>query len=145
MTRQAIGGLITLYQRYISPYKGFRCAYGIYYGGSSCSAVVKRIVLSEGLFGGWSSIVNQFRRCRCAYNAMLAEQSAGNPGKAGAAPDDDEPDDRQADKEKKKRSRPGICPESLAAVCIAPDPSDCGIGSACGGVADGLGSVCSCF
>jgi Putative membrane protein insertion efficiency factor len=40
---------ITGYQRYLSPYKGFRCAHRVLHQGESCSQYVKREVQAEGL------------------------------------------------------------------------------------------------
>jgi len=33
--------LISLYQRYVSPYKGFRCAHRVLHGGDSCSEYIQ--------------------------------------------------------------------------------------------------------
>lgn len=141
--RYIVSALITAYQRFVSPYKGFRCAYGVYHGGRSCSAIVKRIVLAEGLVGGWSAILDQFRQCRCAYK-LLSETSGADPNKPEEAEEGENEEDG-----KKKGKRTGLCPEAMAATCCVPDPSDCTIGSvaqgACGGVADAVGGVCSCF
>ena len=38
---------IVFYQKFISPYKGFRCAYGAYYGHSSCSCEIMNIIENE--------------------------------------------------------------------------------------------------
>ena len=59
--------LIHFYQKYISPYKGFRCAHGAYYGGDSCSGAVSKIIRRKGLINGFTAIKNQFRRCSHAY------------------------------------------------------------------------------
>ncbi len=141
---QLIGGLITLYQRFISPYKGFRCAYGVYYGKGTCSGIVKQIVLTQGLFRGWSAIVSQFRACRCAYH-QLAQQADDD---AGERP---EQEDEEAPEDEKEKKREGLCPGVLGGACLLPDPSDCalggaaeGAGSACGGVVDAITGVCSC-
>jgi putative component of membrane protein insertase Oxa1/YidC/SpoIIIJ protein YidD len=59
--------LIQFYQKHISPYKGFRCAHGDYYGGDSCSGAVSKIIRRKGLINGFAAIKNQFRRCSHAY------------------------------------------------------------------------------
>lgn len=35
---------ITLYQRWLSPHKGFRCAHAALYGGLFCSGAIARII-----------------------------------------------------------------------------------------------------
>ncbi len=61
---------ITFYQRFISPYKGCRCAYGYYHPSLSCSGQVKHILAEHGVIAGWSLIWLQFRQCRAAYEAL---------------------------------------------------------------------------
>lgn len=62
---------IRLYQRYLSPYKGFRCACAALHGGESCSAAVSRIIRTQGLRTGQADIAAQFRQCRAAHDAIL--------------------------------------------------------------------------
>lgn len=62
--------VIRLYQRRLSPRKGFRCAHAALHGGESCSAAVARIVREEGVFGGRSHIAARFGECRAAHNAI---------------------------------------------------------------------------
>ena len=47
-TRTAIGA----YQRYLSPYKGFCCAYRAHTGRASCSALGARVIRRHGLLAG---------------------------------------------------------------------------------------------
>lgn len=62
--------LITFYQQYLSPLKGYRCAYASLHGGHSCSAVVKNIVADKGVFAGYVDIRHQFEQCTLAYNEI---------------------------------------------------------------------------
>lgn len=66
--------LISLYQKYISPYKGFRCAYGCYHQTKSCSAIIKNIIAEHGLLAGWPLIKQQFNNCHLAYQALETER-----------------------------------------------------------------------
>lgn len=66
--------LITLYQKYLSPYKGFRCAYACYHHSLSCSARVKNIIAEHGLLAGWPLIKQQFKDCHLAYQALETER-----------------------------------------------------------------------
>jgi putative component of membrane protein insertase Oxa1/YidC/SpoIIIJ protein YidD len=58
----AIGG-IGLYQRYISPYKGYACAYRVYYGGLSCSEYGRQVIADEGLVAGAVLLWQRFDEC----------------------------------------------------------------------------------
>ncbi|QTL37564.1 membrane protein insertion efficiency factor YidD [Pseudoalteromonas viridis] len=66
--------LIRFYQRFISPYKGFRCAHAVVHGGESCSHAVLAIVKADGLWGGYRKIRARMRACKQAY--LMLEQSA---------------------------------------------------------------------
>ncbi len=59
---------IRIYQNYISPYKGFRCAHGLLFGGDSCSSAVCKIIRRRGFFAGYPHIKQQFARCQNAYS-----------------------------------------------------------------------------
>jgi len=62
--------LITLYQVYLSPYKGYRCAYGVLYNQGSCSERVKFIIRDDGVIHGWRKITDQFHDCSDAYDKI---------------------------------------------------------------------------
>ncbi|WP_455203703.1 membrane protein insertion efficiency factor YidD [Kaarinaea lacus] len=66
---------IALYQRFISPYKGFRCAHAAYYSGPSCSSAIKTIIAEYGLLQSKPQIQARFAQCRHAYTLILAEQN----------------------------------------------------------------------
>jgi putative component of membrane protein insertase Oxa1/YidC/SpoIIIJ protein YidD len=57
---------IRLYQRRISPHKGFRCAYSHTHGGPGCSGAVLSILEDKGLFSGWGLIKERFISCESA-------------------------------------------------------------------------------
>ena len=71
--------LISLYQKYISPYKGFRCAYGCYHKTSSCSAIIKNIIAEQGLLAGWPLIKQQFKQCQTAYSLLINDDEQPPP------------------------------------------------------------------
>ncbi len=126
---------ISLYQRFLSPVKGFRCAANVFYGTGSCSARVKDIILTDGVFGGRTRIRDQFRRCRLAAETLQLFVAA--PAPAGEEADDGSVET----KKKKKRNR--VC-DGLEAIWCVPDASDCSASSACSGAGDFIGGVCSC-
>lgn len=66
MADNAIG----VYQRYISPYKGFCCAYRAHTGKRSCSAYGRAVVQKLGLLALLAALPKQFERCRVAYRSM---------------------------------------------------------------------------
>ncbi|MBB5233497.1 membrane protein insertion efficiency factor YidD [Deinococcus budaensis] len=72
---------IRLYQRHISPRKGFSCAHAALHGGESCSAAVARIVREDGLRKGRARIAARFGACRRAHNVL----HAGSPLAFGTA------------------------------------------------------------
>ncbi|HXD06418.1 MAG TPA: membrane protein insertion efficiency factor YidD [Burkholderiaceae bacterium] len=55
------------YQRYVSPYKGFRCAYRCHTGRASCSALGYRAVRRHGVLGGLALIRERTYRCGVAH------------------------------------------------------------------------------
>ncbi len=74
---------IGAYQRYVSPHKGYRCAWGVHTGKSTCSTWGRRVMGRFGVVVGWALLLRQFRRCQCAAAALHAQaesaQSAGAP------------------------------------------------------------------
>lgn len=66
--------LITLYQKYLSPHKGFNCAYACYHHSLSCSAMVKNIIAEHGVIAGWPLIKQQFVNCHLAYQYLETER-----------------------------------------------------------------------
>lgn len=58
---------IRLYQRYISPRKGFGCAYRINLGGASCSNYAIRALRRHGVRVGFIATLRRFARCAQAY------------------------------------------------------------------------------
>ncbi len=59
--------LIRFYQRCISPYKGFCCAYGAYTGHASCSVLGYRAVSRYGLWQGAGILEKRMAKCGVAY------------------------------------------------------------------------------
>ena len=61
--RHALLIAIRAYQRYISPHKGFCCAYREHTGGPSCSALGYRAVRRYGVFTGLALVRQRTYRC----------------------------------------------------------------------------------
>jgi len=84
MLRYVAAGSIGVYQQYVSPYKGFRCAHHALTGKDSCSQFAKRLVLRHGVIALWRAMPGQFKRCRQAYLAVLAMASGVDSAPDGA-------------------------------------------------------------
>lgn len=67
---QAAVAAIGVYQRYVSPYKGYCCAWRVHTGGPSCSAWGRRVMGRFGVVVGWALLMRQFRRCQAAAAAL---------------------------------------------------------------------------
>ncbi|MEI6442247.1 MAG: membrane protein insertion efficiency factor YidD [Nostocales cyanobacterium ELA583] len=72
-SRQISVTAITGYQRYISPHKGFKCAYHVLHGGESCSQYVKREIAEHGLKIAFFKTTQRFQACKQA-NQILHSQ-----------------------------------------------------------------------
>jgi putative component of membrane protein insertase Oxa1/YidC/SpoIIIJ protein YidD len=75
-------GLIGLYQRYLSPYKGFRCAHAYLHQGESCSEAVKRLIQQEGLLKSRAHIRCRFQACRQAFIELQQNPQRRQPDKS---------------------------------------------------------------
>lgn len=58
---------IRLYQRFISPYKGFSCAYRLHTGRCSCSQLGFRAIRRFGVSGGWLVLRQRTHLCGVAH------------------------------------------------------------------------------
>jgi uncharacterized protein YndB with AHSA1/START domain len=65
--------LIEAYQRFVSPYKGFSCAYRVHTGCASCSRLGLRAVRRYGIWRGVGVLQARFERCGEAYRLRLAQ------------------------------------------------------------------------
>jgi putative component of membrane protein insertase Oxa1/YidC/SpoIIIJ protein YidD len=59
--------LIGLYQRHLSPRKGFCCAYRFHTGAASCSALGHRAIRRHGLRRGLALLDRRLARCALAH------------------------------------------------------------------------------
>jgi len=72
--------LIALYQRYLSPRKGYNCAHRIYFGKSSCSSWAVRIIKKHGVFAFFPLMKKRSQACAMA-SEKIKEQKMGEPNK----------------------------------------------------------------
>ncbi len=78
-TRYLGVAIISGYQKFISPHKGFRCAHRVLYGGESCSAYIKRVAAEAGVIPALRSLKPRFAECRCAYETIKANRQQSAP------------------------------------------------------------------
>ncbi|WP_300759627.1 membrane protein insertion efficiency factor YidD [Janthinobacterium sp.] len=62
---------IRAYQRHLSPYKGFSCAYRVRTGRDSCSAYGYRVIARHGLIPGWALLRRRLHACGAHHRAHL--------------------------------------------------------------------------
>ena len=72
MTRLFVLAVIRLYQRHLSPHKGFHCAYRVHTGRASCSALGYRVVRRHGVFAGLGLIRERTQLCGVAHRRHAA-------------------------------------------------------------------------
>jgi uncharacterized protein len=64
------------YQRYFSPYKGFRCAYGLHTGRCTCSGLGYRAIRRYGVIDGISVLRERLTRCGQVHRARCPKPHA---------------------------------------------------------------------
>jgi putative component of membrane protein insertase Oxa1/YidC/SpoIIIJ protein YidD len=79
--------LIKLYQRHLSPRKGYRCAYSLEHGGTGCSGAVLNILEEKGALRGWSDIKLRFARCTDAADEQKKRKKQREKKKPDSAAD----------------------------------------------------------
>lgn len=65
---------IRAYQRYVSPWKGFSCAYRVLTGGDSCSAYGYKVIARHGLRPGLALLQRRLDNCRARHRQYQAQQ-----------------------------------------------------------------------
>jgi putative component of membrane protein insertase Oxa1/YidC/SpoIIIJ protein YidD len=104
------------YQKFISPRKGYRCAYSVRHGGSGCSGAVLQIIEENSIFTWRKLIKERFSNCKIAYEEIKKEKKRRKNKKCDSC----EPD--TCKKERWKKS----CDLSDTCDC---DVLDCDVGS----------------
>ena len=112
-TRAALGG-IWIYQTYISPRKGFRCAHSVLHNGTGCSGYAKQAIRDRGVFYAIPPIRQRFKECKVAYFTLRNDQEQP-----------DEPDKTKKSDSCTERMRDGCCDAAIY--------EGCNVGSSCFG------------
>lgn len=74
---------IRFYQRFMSPYKGFRCAYAAYTSDPSCSALGYRAIRRFGVWDGLAVLDRRLARCGTAHRIAHAARPMPMQRQAG--------------------------------------------------------------
>lgn len=74
---RAADAAIRLYQRELSPRKGWNCAYLVANGGRSCSAAVREIIAARGLLRGAVPTALRFLACYRAATLLAQTEVQG--------------------------------------------------------------------
>jgi putative component of membrane protein insertase Oxa1/YidC/SpoIIIJ protein YidD len=67
---------ISFYQRYLSPLKGFSCAYRVYHNTESCSSYVKRLFIEQDLQSAITLANKRFQDCSYASQVLMSKHEA---------------------------------------------------------------------
>ena len=102
--------LIALYQRHLSPRKGFRCAYGVLHGRDSCSRFASRAIREHGLVTGVRLTRRRFEHCRSASHVLEYDR---------------------AKRQQKRRERGLWCANRWNPGCNTADDAACCVGEGC--------------
>jgi putative component of membrane protein insertase Oxa1/YidC/SpoIIIJ protein YidD len=77
-------GSINVYQKYISPNKGWKCAYGIAHPNEiSCSEFGKVAIENHGIIDGLEQLKGRFKECERAYLALGSQANTATAGCCG--------------------------------------------------------------
>jgi putative component of membrane protein insertase Oxa1/YidC/SpoIIIJ protein YidD len=145
-TRNVATNSIDVYQKFISPHKGFSCAHRLLYGKESCSSFFNRIIIEQGVLAALKISSSRFQACREA-NLMLRNSDCLQANVQQGNQELEEPKRRQ-----KKQEDLNIpdCDTCADVASVVPDCSgfDCGIpdlsGLDCGGCDGKDLSSCDC-
>ena len=67
--------LISSYQKYISPYKGYSCAYRVATGDVGCSGYGKKVIGRFGIIKGYALLKRRFIDCKICKDELDKEKS----------------------------------------------------------------------
>ena len=81
--RWAALGAIGAYKRYLSPYKGFCCAYREHTGRASCSTLGARVIRRHGVFAGLTLLRQRTRRCGSVHRQCRTDASRPRAAQRG--------------------------------------------------------------
>lgn len=69
---------IRLYQKYLSPRKGYRCAHSVLHGDTGCSGAVIQIIQENSIMEWRKLIRTRFDNCRLAHEELKEKKKDKN-------------------------------------------------------------------
>lgn len=137
LDRAIAAALITGYQRWISPHKGFACAHRVLHRGASCSQYAKQMVMQHGLIAAIPHVRSRFQDCRVAHQILLEQralralQAESDPEKSGRKADPANPNNACTDNACAVLDGAGNCGDvaDCSTDCLLFEPGDWGCGS----------------
>lgn len=78
LTKKMCVTSINGYQKYISPHKGFACAYRVLHDGNSCSQAGKELIQEFGVIKAIPLIRKQFQDCKSASLVLKSRSYSFN-------------------------------------------------------------------
>lgn len=76
-------GMIDLYQRWVSPHKGWRCAHALHTGRRGCSALGARAIRRHGVWRGLGVLRRRFDACALSHEQLRLARAARLHPQAG--------------------------------------------------------------
>lgn len=76
-TRKTVIHSIHLYQKYISPRKGFACPHRTLHKETSCSEYVKQLFVNQDLISAIHLSSQRFQDCSLSSQALKTQKSSG--------------------------------------------------------------------
>ncbi|NUZ05352.1 membrane protein insertion efficiency factor YidD [Schlegelella koreensis] len=77
--RTVVLAAIRAYQRFVSPYKGFCCAYRQHTGRASCSTLGYRVIRRHGVVGGLTLLRQRTYRCGVSHRRFAFRSQRLHP------------------------------------------------------------------
>jgi putative component of membrane protein insertase Oxa1/YidC/SpoIIIJ protein YidD len=77
LTRQTAIQSIQLYQRHLSPRKGYSCPHRVLYQENSCSDYVKSLLMKQDLTSTVQMSMQRFRSCALAAQKLKLQNQGG--------------------------------------------------------------------
>lgn len=115
---------IGLYQKYLSPVKGFVCAHRVLHGGDSCSEYARRGIQTHGIRKGIDLLRKRLVECRTACEILTDRREIGSfTVKRSEELVNEEPDEPESGKQRPQTF--------LDPACCNLDPSCCNTLGSC--------------
>lgn len=110
-----------IYQRYLSPHKGFSCAHRRLYGGASCSEYFRQAVSVYGVFDALPRLQRRFTACGEANRILRSQTLSSLAGNNNSSSSDKQRQRQRRDRPRYCRTRPQTNEEILCDCLCGPN------------------------